>query len=293
MIAALLQFLDGLNSVPGVLVIGCCNHPQNMDPALRRAGRFDIHTHVPLPGPDALRRILRHHLGPDLPDAETHVLPALIGRSAADVGAAVRAARSLARVDGVPPDLGHLDSALGRADVDLKLRRRIAIHEAGHAIMIRIAGFDRLISATLGLADGHVASLRIRSPVTEDDLMLDIAIHLAGRAAEILVLGDPSVGAGGPRASDLARATVLARQIEEAYGLGSFGAMWTDIAITPMHPDVADAVRNRLDAAGIIAVDTLTLFRRELDTIAAALVAEAHLPEDRLAELTKDMPGGR
>jgi len=69
-VAQLLVELDGVeNSNEGIFVIGATNQPWDVDPALRRPGRFD-RTMLILP-PDAPARaaILRHHLA-DRPLAE-------------------------------------------------------------------------------------------------------------------------------------------------------------------------------------------------------------------------------
>lgn len=61
---------------------------------------------------------------------------------------------------------------------------------------------------------------------TVSDCETQIAYSLAGRAAEILIRGTPSAGAGGPANSDLAVATRLALQIERSTGLGRNGLIW-------------------------------------------------------------------
>ncbi|KAM1078151.1 hypothetical protein ACFX19_025855 [Malus domestica] len=40
-VSQLLTFMDGLKSRAHVIVMGATNHPNNIDPALRRFGRFD------------------------------------------------------------------------------------------------------------------------------------------------------------------------------------------------------------------------------------------------------------
>jgi cell division protease FtsH len=52
-----------------------------------------------------------------------------------------------------------------------------------------------------------------------------LATLIAGRAAERLLLGDVSAGAGGPAQSDLARATAIAAALEVSLGLGD-RAIW-------------------------------------------------------------------
>ncbi|CAG9860331.1 unnamed protein product [Phyllotreta striolata] len=58
-VATLLSLLDGLDTKPGVIVIGATNRIEAIDPALRRKGRFDKELYFPLPGTLARRDILQ------------------------------------------------------------------------------------------------------------------------------------------------------------------------------------------------------------------------------------------
>lgn len=68
-ICSLLQKLDGFGATPGVVIIGCCNTPEMLDPALRRPGRFDCVLEVPYPDSEALAAILAWH-APELSDPD-------------------------------------------------------------------------------------------------------------------------------------------------------------------------------------------------------------------------------
>jgi transitional endoplasmic reticulum ATPase len=60
-VTQLLALLDGLKRAEGVLVIGTTNRVEAIDPALRRAGRFDREIYFPTPSADAREQILRVH----------------------------------------------------------------------------------------------------------------------------------------------------------------------------------------------------------------------------------------
>jgi cell division protease FtsH len=99
-------------------------------------------------------------------------------------------------------------------------RRRVAIHEAGHALVAALNGRDvRLASilrrsGSLGLvAHGEVDERYLRTASEATDLM---AVALAGRAAEIQEFGEASSGI----ASDLAVATAIAAQLVGMLGAG-------------------------------------------------------------------------
>lgn len=62
----LLEALNGLSHLEGLVVVGATNRPEAIDPALTRPGR--LHPHLAIPSPDtaALAGIFRYHLGSDL-----------------------------------------------------------------------------------------------------------------------------------------------------------------------------------------------------------------------------------
>ena len=60
-VATLLNLLDGLESRSRVVVLAATNLPDNLDPALRRPGRFDREIEVPIPDRAGRRQILAIH----------------------------------------------------------------------------------------------------------------------------------------------------------------------------------------------------------------------------------------
>ena len=60
-VSTLLALMDGMDGRGQVIVIGATNRPDNIDPALRRPGRFDREFYFPLPDLEARRSILDIH----------------------------------------------------------------------------------------------------------------------------------------------------------------------------------------------------------------------------------------
>lgn len=60
-VATLLTLMDGLEPREGLIVIAATNRPNAVDPALRRAGRFDREVTIPIPDRQARREILKVH----------------------------------------------------------------------------------------------------------------------------------------------------------------------------------------------------------------------------------------
>lgn len=274
--------MDSISREPGVIVIGACNYPNRIDPAVLRPGRFDLKVAVPLPDRAALRGMLQHHLGAELPDeALERLATAAVGQSASQIDAAIRAARSEARHDRVPLSAAMITRHMGDSlDEDrTAFDWRAAVHECGHAIVGAVLGCGIITRLLLTPSGGEIHLQQVPKEGLLTEIEAQIAYVLAGRAAEGLVLGRLSGGAGGPAGSDLAMATRLALHIETRLGLGLAGPIWTD---APDHegladPQIRDRVRRRLEAAESRAAAVLAAREPLLREMAAALLREREL----------------
>lgn len=290
-ISGLLEQLDGLAGREGVTVIGACNHPGQIDPAIRRAGRFDALVQIGLPDARDLARILRQHLGENLPGADLQALSQLArGRSGADCAAAVRAARAKARRARRPMTHQDLISALSPDHLELPpaMRQRAAIHEAGHAIVTAVLKLGAVKALRLGPAGGETLSEWRPGDLTPAEVHRHCVVYLSGRAAELLMLGDAGGGAGGHPDSDLARASRLLLACELSLGLGeqghlSIGAM-PDLGLIPTLPAATRAgLQRRLDRACHDAQEILCQHHELLEELATDLEARGFIGEDELA----------
>ncbi|MCJ8336723.1 MAG: AAA family ATPase, partial [Epibacterium sp.] len=198
-IAGLLEQMDRISLEEGIMVVGACNHPQHIDPAILRAGRFDIKIEMPLPNMLMLQHLLAERLQDTFPEEDLRQLAReCIGKTAADVDAAVRSARSEARHSGCALDLQllrrHLQVMAQEENHDLLYR--IAIHEAGHAITSWSYG-ETITRISLSLSGGTIERDVPPNAGLLADFECQLHIHLAGRAAERLIFGTVSSGAGG------------------------------------------------------------------------------------------------
>lgn len=220
---ALLEALDGTARREGVIVIAACNDDANLDPALVRSGRLDRRFVVGLPDEADLSKILAHHL-PSVSEGDIQAIAVTLAGSAsgADAARIARDARQRARTEGravTGADL--LAVALPADDRPQIIRRRIAVHEAGHAVAILSRGSVPTSLSVAAASGGRVTYDRHQTELILPDFSTQLSIQLAGRAAEEVVLGSVSAGAGGPAQSDLGKATGLAEMIEGRLGLGS------------------------------------------------------------------------
>lgn len=232
MVAELLTLLDGASKkAPGMIVVGATNLLDRIDPALRRPGRLSTTVELPLPGRAGVARILRQHLqGELMGDDIGEVVDAAEGSTPAELMHMVRVARSMARSHRRPMEIGDL-KAQALADQDPPPAhhhlRRLAVHEAGHAVAISILKPQDTIhevSIRGGRGThGHVLARTGAANMTFADLIAEVMVVLAGRAAEEALLGpqDLGLGAGGDEGSDLWHATTLSARLRGNLGAGS------------------------------------------------------------------------
>ncbi|MGH9283430.1 MAG: ATP-dependent metallopeptidase FtsH/Yme1/Tma family protein, partial [Acidimicrobiales bacterium] len=232
----LLVQMDGFSPTEGVVVLAATNRADILDPALLRAGRFDRHVTVDRPDQEGRLAILRLHAnnrrlvdaGRDLP-AVARRTP---GFSGADLANVLNEAALLAVRGGAEAvELHHLEEAVERVLSGPKRRsrvisddekRRIAYHEAGHAVVAAAAGMagklEKISVVARGRGVGHAVVLADeRTVLTRPEMEAQIAVAMAGIAAEELVLGHPSTGSE----QDLERATDMARDMAGRFGMST------------------------------------------------------------------------
>ena len=301
-INAFLAEMDSIAREEGVIVVGACNDPSRIDPAVLRQGRFDLRIAVPLPDSSAIQGILEHHLGNSFQEGElTNLAITCIGQSAAAIDAAIRAARSEARHTGqaLTPEL--IRRQLGIADsTDSQVRdgldRRIALHECGHALVAAALDRGQPTRILITPEGGEIHRGDATHGACLADHLAELTVLMAGRAAEGLILGEISSGAGGSDGSDLARATSLALEIETQSGLGVMGPVWSDTpaAIALREPAIHQRIRQRLEEAERAASVILTAHRALLQRMASDLQHHRELAGAELMSwLAQVMPGSR
>ncbi len=304
---ALLSELDGVEGREGVVILAACNHPELLDSALVRSGRLDRHIRVGLPDRDALERILREHLGEALPATNLHAASvAAVGMTGADCERIVRGARRRAREAGRPMTIDDLMMEIIGADSRSESElRRVAIHEAAHAVAFCLLRPGNLLGITLRASGSQGAGTYSQNPDAlslAGDIRNRLVCILAGRAGEEVLLGAPSSGSGGSPNSDLAGATKLATEAVASLGLGETATMklvWrgqpdpttlprmlandaaltaaVGASLTAAYDDALDLVRDRR-----VVIDKLATRLVERQALDAAEVAEIVFPKATL-----------
>jgi ATP-dependent Zn protease len=272
---------------PGVVVVGACNHPDRIDPAVTRAGRFDLKFEVPMPDAAAIFAVLRQHLKADFPADDLELLARqAVGHSLASIDAAIRATRSEARHAGKPLDLAMLRNQLHliSEDEDREVLWRYAVHEAGHTVVSAALRLGTIQRMSISRDGGEVSSRSTIGHGILEDIEQEICHDLAGRAAERLVFGAVSAGAGGSATSDLSQATRRAVGIETTWGLGDLGPLWLPAPETVLLTDDAlrKRVRARMEGAEERAITILTTHKANLLALAETLLEKRSMGADEI-----------
>ncbi|MCJ2082486.1 AAA family ATPase [Methylobacterium sp. J-090] len=211
-------------AAPGsrVILIGCTNFPDRLDPALLRPGRLGRLIHVRRPDAAGIAGILRQHLGDDLAGIDlTGVAAAGVGSTGADVTAWIAQARRTARLAGRSLRIGDLLEAVLPADDRSEADRyRCAVHESAHSVVAHMMGGGRIRRVTI-VATGQMGGTTElddhgSAVMSKETLDARIMAALAGRAGEEEFGLGPTTGAH----HDLAQATGIATAIRTSYGLG-------------------------------------------------------------------------
>ncbi|WP_417275229.1 hypothetical protein [Celeribacter halophilus] len=170
--------------------------------------------------------------------------------------------------------------------VDPKILRRIALHEAGHALMAHHLAPGSVRKIILTPTGGETQRTPLPAALTKADIEDELATLLAGRAAERLSLGSASSGSGGPQSSDLALATRLALDLETRLGLGGEGLTHTDATVPQLLTDQARRLRvhKHLQNAKAHAMEILEARQAELNALAKELISKREISGEEVKE---------
>lgn len=303
-ITHLLTTLDGAISgaTENLVVIGATNHPEKIDGALVRSGRLSRIIQIPRPDVDALGGIFRQHLGGDLPGEDLDQVASLaFGSTGADVVEHVKNARRRARAAKRPLVLTDLLAAVAPEEERLPdLVRRVAIHEAGHAVVAHVNDMGRILGISIvtnGSTGGYAHIDNEGRLPTRTDVEKYVMQRLGGRAAEEAILGFAGTGAGGSPHSDLAIATRQVALMHLGLGLGDSLVYRADEAgvdnILTFDAKMTAIVAEEL---GRLYADTVVIAQRNADLIEAVaedLIARRHVGPGRFLEIVDRVHAAR
>jgi cell division protease FtsH len=303
----LLVEMDGFQPNAGVIILAATNRPEVLDKALLRPGRFDRQVVIDPPDWSGREAILAVHCRgkPLAGDVDLRkVARGTPGFSGADLANAVNEAALLAaRRGGLQITQKDMEDAVEKVlagperksrRLDEEGKRRVAYHEAGHALVAAFSKHADPVHKISIVPRGRAALGYTLQLPTDDQFLLTrgelldrLTGLLGGRAAEELVIHEVSTGAE----NDLEQATTLARRMICLYGMGEsvglvhcgqrpsllLAATDGSTAQIDCSPETARDIDNEvkalLDAAYANAKSVLAQRRDKLDVVAQELIA--------------------
>ncbi|MCX7780553.1 MAG: AAA family ATPase [Negativicutes bacterium] len=292
----LLVQMDGMSEGDKirVLVIAATNRVDILDAALLRPGRFDRQVKVDLPDKAGRLHILELHTR-NKPLAANVSLEEIaadtFGFSGAHLESVANEAAIMALREGVAAiSHKHFRNAIDKVIMGEKLdrmpsaaeKKRIAIHEAGHAIVSEFVKPGSVASVNVGARGNALGYVR---QTQEEDFYLytidyikgRIAVALGGAVAEEIAYGNRSTGA----ANDFQQATALAKQIIYN-GMSDLGIVSPeDVPKELLHKELTAILRDV--EAGVRAI--LTEQFAILEKIVAVLIEQETISGNEFREM--------
>ncbi|MGC5773247.1 AAA family ATPase [Paenibacillus pabuli] len=278
----LLTEMDGIYSsdTPRILVIAATNRKEMLDSALTRPGRFDRHIQVDLPDKKGRKHILELHavnkpllegVSLDKTAEESY------GFSGAQLESVMNEAAIYAMRDGLLSiEQRHLSLAIDKVmmgektdrESSVEEKKRVAIHELGHAIMaelVRPGSVSQVALSPRGQALGYVR----HNPQQEQFLYTkrfleeQIMIALGGAAAEEMYYGGRSTGSR----NDFEQATNVV-QTMMASGLTSLGIVNMEMVTTEeLMRENKMILQDLMEQTKRLLEEQRTIFDNSLDTL--------------------------
>ncbi|MNW32676.1 ATP-dependent zinc metalloprotease FtsH 3 [compost metagenome] len=242
----LLTEMDGIytSDSPRILLVAATNRKEMLDSALLRPGRFDRHIQVDLPDKKGRRHILELH-AVNKPLSKDVSLDKVADESYGFSGAQLESVMNEAAIYAMRDELdeikqGHLSLAIDKVMLGEKTdresteeeKRRVAIHELGHAIAaeaVSPGSVNQVALSPRGRALGYVR----HNPQDEKYLYTkaylegQIIVALAGAAAEEIYYGGRSTGSS----NDFEQALNIVHTMMTS-GLTSLGIVNMDMVTT-------------------------------------------------------------
>jgi cell division protease FtsH len=312
----LLVEMDGFDSRTGVIIIAATNRPEILDQALLRPGRFDRQVLVDKPDLEGRLAILKIHTREIKLDNDVDlrkIAQSAAGLAGADLAnianeAALMAVRAGRKVVTQPDFEEAIEKSVAGLQRKSRIlseeeRKKVAYHETGHALtafmtqgappVSKISIIPRGLGA-LGYTLQYPTEDRFL--MSESELLGNIDTLLGGRAAEELIFGEISTGAGNDisRASDMVRRMIMEFGMSERYrnitlpstaGQGLGGAReYSEAAQEYIDSETARIVNSRYQAV----LEKLTKNRGILESITDILLEKEVIDGEQFKTLAQN-----
>jgi len=231
----LLSEMDGFSRNDLTVVIAATNRPDVLDAALLRPGRFDRRVTVDRPESIARRSILEVHTKgkPISKDVSLEdIAKNTPGFSGADLANLVNEAALSATRRGAnaiePVDFAAAQDKIVLGDpretrLDKSEKRRVAIHETGHATVAHFIENTEPLRRVTILPRGMALGVTQQTPgedkhiLSQPELEARLRVLMGGYAAEVIHYGHPSSGSE----NDLKQASEIAYRMVAQFGMST------------------------------------------------------------------------
>lgn len=309
----LLVQMDGFEANNSIIVMAATNRADILDPALMRPGRFDRQIYVDIPDVKGREEIFKVHARNKPLSAEINfksLARLTAGFTGADIEnilneAAILAARDnrkLIAMKDISEAINKVSAGPAKRSrlVTASDKRITAYHESGHAIVAKLMKNCESVHEVSIIPRGMAAGYTITLPENDDNHMtkgklLDtIAMLLAGRAAEEIVIHDISTGAS----NDIQRASKIARKMVTEWGMSdSIGNMYlgsseevflgrdyqTQLNYSEeVAAKIDEEIKTIIDAQYEVALNILRENRAIMDAMVKALYEKETIYEDEI-----------
>lgn len=293
---ALLVELDGMAGNTGILTIAATNTPEDLDPALIRAGRFDRKVYMPLPDVQEREAILKihcrnkrlcsdvdfKHLAISTPGFSASMLASLANEAA--LHAAYEDALTVSMADFEYAMFQIIMEGEQKKSTNEAERQMVAWHEAGHTLAIKYIAKEPVPKVTIIGSTSGAGGVTFRAEpdmeiMSKSAMEAQIKIAYAGRAAEEIYFGngqDVTIGAS----SDIKKATSMIRQYISVYGMSNGIGMLNMDVLIGRHSADREIIDEAKKLSGRLYQEVLQFLKEhkeELKRIAQALLEKETL----------------
>lgn len=312
----LLSEMDGFDSSKGLVILAATNRPEVLDKALLRPGRFDRRIIVEKPDLKGREDILKVHIKhvKTAADIDLHEMAlATSGAVGADLAnmvneAALRAVRFDRKVvtqEDLMESVEVIIAGKEKKDRILspKEKRIVSFHEVGHALATALQKNTQpvhkitIVPRTMG-ALGYTMQMPEEEEHylnSKDELLDQITVFLAGRAAEEIVFDVQTTGASNDieRATDMARKMITMFGMSDKFGMAALESIQnkyldgrsvsncSEETRTEIDHEVVRILKERYEIAKQLLIDN----RDALDEIAEFLISKETITGDQFMEI--------
>ncbi len=308
----ILTEMDGFDNDTNIIVIAATNRPDILDPALLRAGRFDRKIYVTIPTAEERTAIFEYYLKNKKVSNKVKI-ESLTKRTSGLVGADIEnivneASLKLAKDERKILEVEDFEYALEKVimgpekkvkGIQEKEKKLTAFHELGHALLAHIQEEADPVEKISIVRRGHALGVTRTTPNEDKNLyskrylLSELAVMLAGRAAEEIFFGKEEITTGA--ANDFERATKTVRNILTKFGMDDELGM----VVYKEDPDmpffkpyseetaqkIDKKVKEYLDNAYEISKKIINKHKKLIENIAVILVEKEFITWEEFAEM--------